>query len=53
MTESGAVVYDYDLRSDSLISESDLPRLQKEINHKLKKQAKAKKNVAAGLAANG
>lgn len=55
MTGGGAVVFDYDyeLRCDSNISESDLPRIQKEINHKLKKQEKEKRNLAAGLRADG
>lgn len=43
LTES-AHLYQYEERSDSIIEEADLVRLEKEINHNLKKQAHERKN---------
>jgi hypothetical protein len=33
-----AAIYDYRERADSVIEENDLKRIEKEINHNLKKQ---------------
>lgn len=41
--EDGAFEYDFELRSDSIISESDLPRIERELNHNAVKTAKQKK----------
>ena len=50
--EDDAIEYDYELRSDSIISESDLPRIERELNHNAVKTAKARKRQKK-LARNG
>ena len=47
------VVFDHEQRCDSIIDESDLARLQKEINHNIKKQERAKRNAEKGLRPDG
>ena len=52
MTEA-AVMYDFDQRSDSIIEEQDLARIQKEINHNNKKYEQETKNRERGLRPDG
>ena len=52
MTEA-AVVYDFEQRSDSIIEEQDLTRIEKEINHNNKKQEHERKNRERGLRPDG
>jgi hypothetical protein len=52
MTEA-AMLYDFEQRADSNIEEDDLKRLEKEINHNLKKQGKAKRMKERGLRPDG
>ena len=49
----GAIVFEHEQRCDSMLSESDLPRLEKEINHNIKKQERIKRNLEKGLRADG
>jgi len=49
----GAIIFDHEQRCDSIIDESDLIRLQKEINHNIKKQERTKRNLDKGLRSDG
>ena len=49
----GAIIFDHEQRCDSIIEEGDLARLQKEINHNIKKQERTKRNLAKGLRPDG
>ena len=43
--------FDYELRSDSNLSESDVPRIARELAHKKKKQEKLKREEERRAAA--
>jgi len=46
-------LYEFEKRCDSIISESDLPRLEKEIKHNMKKEQQRRRNLEEGLDENG
>lgn len=52
MTEA-AVLYECEQRADSIIEEADLERIEREINHNLKKQDRARRNQELGLRPDG
>ena len=45
MTEHGAVIYDFEQRTDSILSSQDIERLQKEVNAGYRKEQKAKQEL--------
>lgn len=46
-------VFAFEYKYDDIISESDLPRIEREINHNIKKTEKRKRNAALGLRPDG
>ena len=53
MTDAGAVLYDFEQRADSNLSQTDLERISKELNHNDKKALKALRNASRGLRPDG
>jgi hypothetical protein len=50
---SAPLMFDFEYKQDQILSEDDLPRIEREINHNIKKTEKRKQNLANGLRADG
>ena len=47
------LLFDFEYKQDNMVSEEDLPRIEREINHNIKKTEKRRQNIANGLRADG